>query len=112
MEIVAPSNAALSAVQAQAKATPRTTSKIAPLCDTYAGTLKAFLDALAGGLWPADVKGAVDDVMASVGAQLNTARQCAKAKTIADVNAAWDYVDPHPGSAQVLRARLGLPLAG
>lgn len=67
--------------------------------------------------WPAvcgppDVKGAVDDVMASVGAQLNTARQCAKAKTIADVNAAWDYVDPHPGSAQVLRARLGLPLAG
>ena len=54
LEIVAPSNAALSAVQAQAKATPRTASKIAPLCDTYAGTLKAFLDALAGGLWPAD----------------------------------------------------------
>ncbi len=28
------------------------------------------------------------------------------------LDAAWDYADPHPGAAQVLRAKLGLPAAG
>ena len=67
---------------------------------------------LAVGRWPADARSAVDDVMASVGAQMNAAQGCARGKTIADFNAAWDYADPHPGAAQVLRAKLGLPAAG
>ena len=112
LAIVKPSNDARVAVSAYATAHPKDAKGVAPLCQALATELKGFLDALAVGRWPADARSAVDDVMASVGAQMNAAQGCARGKTIADFNAAWDYADPHPGAAQGLRAKLGLPAAG
>ena len=112
LALVKPPNDARIALNAQVDAHPKDPKPLPAMCQTVADTLKTFLDALAGGSWPTDARSAVDDVMASVGAQMNAAQQCAKGKTIADFNAAWDYADPHSGAAQVLRARLGLPAAG
>ena len=112
LALVKPPNDARIALNAQVDAHPKDPKPLPAMCQTVADTLKTFLDALAGGSWPTDARSAVDDVMASVGAQMNAAQQCAKGKTIADFNTAWDYTDPKPGSAQVLRAKLGLPAAG
>lgn len=112
LAIVKAPNDARAALKAQLDAHPKDAKPLPDMCQALANSLKGFIDALAAGRWPTDARPAVDDVMASVAADMNSAIQCARGKTIADFNAAWATADPKPGSAQVLRAKLGLPAAG
>lgn len=69
---------------------------------------RRFLDVLTGSRWPADAQDAIDALARDVAAVVSLDARLAKARTVDDIPAS----EADTGSAQLVRARLGLPVVG
>ncbi|WP_088313181.1 hypothetical protein [Kineosporia sp. R_H_3] len=107
-KIVKPVNDALALWQKEARKANPSLTKVRALSGKVADANAAFVRNLQSTPWPADVQPLADEVAASSAGILSSYRQMSKAKTWDDVNAV-EFPSSDNSSAQLLRAKLGLP---
>ena len=107
LRAVAPANAGLKKMRAAEDADDLEGIKAA--CKRQMQLDDEFMRKLSEGNWSPQLVSQVENVVATAASRRSNWNACSKVTSIDEYNELEYDADPHPGSAQVLRVKLGLP---